>query len=175
MPLVEKRYAQALLDISIHDIRTARREFEQLKDIYNSDTQFREFLLDPRVKSDKKQTAVRNIFSGKISESMLNFLLLLIVKKRVNELPGIHAQFESLADRMGNVLDMKVVTVAPLEESQLKSLKEKFGKKYSSNEVKITEIIDPSIIGGIKVIIGDKVYDGSIKGRIQTLNELVNI
>ncbi len=175
MPLVDKRYAQALLDVSMHDIRTARSEFGQLNDLYNSDVEFREFLLDPRIKVNNKQMVVRNVFSGKISDSMLNFLLLLIEKKRINELPGIHNQFEILADQLANALDMKVITIAPLEESQINSLKEKFGKKYSSNEVKITEIIDPSIIGGIKVIVGDKVYDGSVKGRIQSLNELVNI
>lgn len=175
MPLVEKRYAQALLELSLDDIGSVRQEFEQLVEIFNSDMQFRNFLTDPRVKLDKKQGLVRNVFYGELSSKMLNFMLLLIAKQRVVELPGIFEQFVRLADQRANVLDMKIITAAPLEESQIGSLKEKFGKKYNASAVKVTEVVDPSIIGGIKVIIGDKVYDGSIKGRIESLTELVTM
>lgn len=175
MPLVEKRYAQALLELSLDGIDNVRQEFKQLVEIFKSDTQFRSFLTDPRVKLDKKQGLVRNTFSGELSSRMLNFLLLLIAKQRINELPGIFEQFIQLADQRANVLDMKIITVAPLEESQISSLKDRFGKKYNASEVKVTEVVDPSIIGGIKVIIGDKVYDGSIKGRIESLTELVTM
>lgn len=175
MPLVEKRYAQALLELSLDDIGSVRQEFERLVEIFNSDMQFRSFLTDPRVKLDKKQGLVRNVFYGELSSKMLNFMLLLIAKQRVVELPGIFEQFVRLADQRANILDMKIITAAPLEESQTGSLKEKFRKKYNASAVKVTEVVDPSIIGGIKVIIGDKVYDGSIKGRIESLTELVTM
>ncbi|OPX44852.1 ATP synthase subunit delta [Ruminiclostridium hungatei] len=175
MPLVEKRYAQALLELSFADITNVRQEFLQFVEIFNSDKDFRDFLLDPTVKLDKKQGLIREVFTGRLSKNMLNFILVLIAKQRINELPGIFRQFVYLADSKANVLDMKVITFAALEEGQLNSLKEKFGKIYKASAVKITEIVDPSIIGGIKVVIGDKVYDGSIKGRIESLTELVNI
>lgn len=175
MPIVEKRYAQALLELSLNDINSVKQELEQLVAIYNSDTGFHDFLIDPRIKMDKKQALIRDVFSDKLSKNMLNFVLLLIAKKRIIELPSIYEQYVQLADEKANVLDMKVITTVPLEEDQIKSLKEKFGSKYKASSVKITEIIDASIIGGIKVIIGDKVYDGSIKGRIESLTELVNI
>lgn len=175
MPLVEKRYAQALLELSLEDITNVRLEFQQFVEIFNADKDFRDFLLNPTVKLDKKQGLIREIFAGRLSKNMLNFILVLIAKQRINELPGIFSQFVYLADLKANVLDMKVITFAPLEEVQLSSLKEKFVKIYKASDVKINEIVDPSIIGGIKVIIGDKVYDGSIKGRIESLTELVNI
>lgn len=175
MPLVEKRYAQALLELSLEDITNVRLEFQQFVEIFNADKDFRDFLLNPTVKLDKKQGLIREIFAGRLSKNMLNFILVLIAKQRINALPGIFNQFVYLADLKANVLDMKVITFAPLEEAQLSSLKEKFLKIYKASDVKITEVVDPSIIGGIKVIIGDKVYDGSIKGRIESLTELVNI
>lgn len=175
MPLVEKRYAQALLELSLDGIGDVRQEFEQLVGIYNTDIEFRNFLTDPRVKLDKKQGLIRNIFHERLSTKMLNFLLLLITKQRIGELPGIYEQFVQLADQKANVLDLKIVTAAPLEEAQLGSIKEKFRKKYNASSVKVTEVVDPLIIGGIKVIIGDKVYDGSIRGRIESLTELVSM
>jgi F-type H+-transporting ATPase subunit delta len=175
MPLVEKRYAQALLELSEKDVDSIRQEFEDFVNIYNSDDEFSSFLLDPRIKTDNKKAAIKNIFTDKLSRNMLNFILLLIDKHRVNNISDIYMQFAILLNERNNVLDMQIITAEPLAEQQLGSIKEKFRNKYNASEVNATETIDPSIIGGIKVIIGDKVYDGSIKGRIESLTELVNI
>jgi F-type H+-transporting ATPase subunit delta len=173
MPLVEKRYAQALMELSESNVESIRQELSDFVGIYKSDKEFSNFLLDPRVKADNKQTAIRNIFTDKLSKNMLNFLLLLITKQRISNIPEIYLQLVNLINEKLNVIDLKIITAEPLEEQQLYSIKEKFRNKYSASGVKTTEIVDPSIIGGIKVIIGDKVYDGSIKGRIESLTELV--
>lgn len=173
MPLVEKRYAQALLELSENDVDGIRQEFEEFIGIYNSDKEFSSFLLDPRIKADNKQTAIRNIFTGRLSQNMLNFVLLLIDKRRIENIPEMYEQLVHLINVRANILDMKIITAEPLEEQQLYSIKEKFRNKYNARTVKVTEVVDASIIGGVKVIIGDKVYDGSIKGRIESLTELV--
>lgn len=175
MPLVENRYAEALMKLSQDNIEGVRQELEGLVFIYNSNQEFRNFLADPTIKADKKQTAIRNIFTDRLSKNMLNFLLLLIDKHRINNLQEIYNQFVRLANEKSNVLDMKIITAEPLTEQQLLGIKEKFRNKYNAVAVKSEEIIDPSIIGGIKVIIGDRVYDGSIKGRIESLTELISI
>ncbi|HEY5584556.1 MAG TPA: F0F1 ATP synthase subunit delta [Ruminiclostridium sp.] len=175
MPLVGKRYAQALFELSENDINSVRQEFEDIVGIYNSDKEFSSFLLDPRIKLDNKQTAVRNIFTGRISKNMLNFILLLIAKQRIKNIPEIYENFVHLINERANILEMKIITAKPLEEQQLYRLKEKFRNKYNASAVKSTEIVDASIIGGVKVIVGDKVYDGSIKGRIESLTELVSV
>lgn len=173
MPLIEKRYAQALLELSAGDIYNVKQEFSKLVETYNDNTDLRGFLLDPRIKPDNKQALLKNVFSGELSKNMLNFLLLLISKQRIRHIPQIFEQFVHLTGQMANVLDIKIITVEPLNEAQLNGIKEKFKKIYSANGVNATEIIDESLIGGIKVVIGDKVYDGSIKGRIESLTELV--
>lgn len=175
MPLVEKRYAQALLELSERDVESVRQEFEGFVEIYKSDKDFSNFLLDPRIKVDNKLIAVRNIFTDRLSKNMLNFVLLLITKKRITNVHEIYEQFVYFVNERTKVLDIKIITAKPLEEQQLSNIKDKFRNKYNASAVKSTEIIDTSIIGGVKVIIGDKVYDGSIKGRIESLTELVNI
>jgi F-type H+-transporting ATPase subunit delta len=175
MPLVEKRYAQAMLQLSESDVATVKQEFGSFVELYNSDKDFREFLNNPTVKIDRKQALVRNVFTGQLSKNMLNLVLLLISKKRTAEIPGIYEQFVLLSDEMANILEMKIITAAPLEEVQLAGIKEKFKKKYNALDVKSTEVVDESLIGGVKVIIGDKVYDGSVKGRIESLTEIVSV
>jgi F-type H+-transporting ATPase subunit delta len=175
MPLVEKRYAQAIMELSQNDIEVIRQELEEFVVIYNLDKEFSSFLVNPTIKADKKQAVIRNVFTDKLSKNMLNFILLLISKKRIKKIPEIYEQLVCLINEKSNVLDMKIITAEPLDEQQLLRIKEKFRDKYNAVAVKSEEIVDASIIGGIKVLIGDKVYDGSIKGRIESLTELVSI
>ncbi|AEY64578.1 F0F1 ATP synthase subunit delta [Clostridium sp. BNL1100] len=175
MPLVEKRYAQALLQLSGSDINSVKEEFGDFTNLYNSDKDFRDFLNNPAIKTDKKQALIRNVFTGRLSKNMLNMVLLLISKQRTAEIPGIFSQFVQMSNETANVLDMRIIMAAALDEVQLETIREKFKKKYNAVAVNSTEIVDESLIGGIKVIIGDKVYDGSVKGRIESLTEIVSV
>ncbi len=175
MPLVEKRYAQALLELSGSDVDSVKQEFGDFTNLYNSDKDFRDFLNNPVIKTDKKQALIKSIFTERLSKNMLNLVLLLISKHRTAEIPGIYNQFVQMANETANVLDMKIIMATQLDEVQLESIKEKFRKKYNAIAVNSTEIVDASLIGGLKVIVGDKVYDGSVKGRIESLTEIVSV
>ena len=175
MPLVEKRYAQALLELSGSDVDSVKQEFGDFTNLYNSDKDFRDFLNNPVIKTDKKQSLIRSIFTERLSKNMLNLVLLLISKHRTAEIPGIYNQFVQMANETANVLDIKIIMATQLDEVQLESIKEKFRKKYNAIAVNSTEIVDASLIGGLKVIVGDKVYDGSVKGRIESLTEIVSV
>lgn len=175
MPLVEKRYAQALLQLSGSDVNSVKEEFGDFTNLYNSDKDFRDFLNNPVIKTDKKQALIRSVFTGRLSKNMLNTILLLISKQRTAEIPGIFSQFMQMSNEMANVLDMKIIMAEQLTEVQLETIREKFRKKYNAVAVNSTEIVDASLIGGIKVIVGDQVYDGSVKGRIESLTEIVSV
>lgn len=175
MPLVEKRYAQALLQLSGSDVNSVKEEFGDFTNLYNSDKDFRDFLNNPIIKTDKKQALIRSVFTGRLSKNMLNTILLLISKQRTAEIPRIFSQFMQMSNEMANVLDMKIIMAEQLTEVQLETIREKFRKKYNAVAVNSTEIVDESLIGGIKVIIGDQVYDGSVKGRIESLTEIVSV
>lgn len=175
MPLVEKRYAQAMFELLGNEANTAAEELKSFVEIYETDRDFSSFLLDPRIRSDDKQSAVRNIFTGRLSKNTLNFILLLIAKKRIGYIHSIYDQFMHMVEQSANVLEIEIISAMPLAQNQLDSIKEKFRVKYKANAVKSKETIDTSIIGGVKVIVGDKVYDGSIKGRIESLTEQVSL
>jgi F-type H+-transporting ATPase subunit delta len=173
MPLVEKRYAQAFFELSGN--QAIAEELKDFVDIYESDKAFSSFLLDPRIKVDNKQTVIKNVFSDKLSKNTLNFILLLISKTRIEYIHLIYDQFVHLLDERTNVLDIDIFSAIPLDEDQINSIKEKFRVKYKASAVKSNQIVDASLIGGVKVIVGEKVYDGSIKGRIESLTDLVSV
>lgn len=173
MPLVERRYAQALFELSGADIHGMVHELKDFVEVFKTSEELNTFLLDPRVKTDEKQKVLRNVLTDKLSKNILNFILLLVDKHRIKELPGIYEQFLHIVNEKSNILEMEIISAVPLDEETLQRIKEKFRQKYKASSVKATEKVDSSIIGGVKVIIGDKVFDGSIKGRIESLIELV--
>lgn len=175
MPLIERRYAEALINISVEDgaIDVYQQELGAVAGIFDTQPDFRFFLLNPRIKTDMKKETLKQLFGGTLKAKLVSFLLLLVDKGRIKFLPGIMEEFAKLADRKKNTLNMTVISAAPLQEAQLNQIKEKYRKLYGASAVKAEAEIDPSLIGGIKVRIGDRVIDGSIKGRLESLRDLI--
>jgi F-type H+-transporting ATPase subunit delta len=171
MSIVDKRYAEALFNVSLEEnaIKEYQDDLIALVDIYKANSEFRGFLLHPQNDVKTKKLVLTNVFEGKIKKNTLNFLMLLQDKNRMKHLPTISAEFVRLADEHNNVLNITIFTAISLEEEYVKSICEKFQMLFKSSEVKATVKLDPSLIGGIKVAVGDKLYDASIKGKLSRL------
>ena len=175
MPLVEKRYAEALVNISVEKnmIEKHQEELGLVANLYSSQEDLKNFLLNPKTDIDARKDLLRNVFKGRIQDEVLNFLLLLLDKGRIKYLHGIYEEYVRLAEEKQNILSMDIMTAAPLQSSQVESIKEKFGKLYKASSVKASVIIDQSLVGGVRVRIGDKLMDGSIKGRLKELQGIL--
>ncbi|MCX8129558.1 MAG: F0F1 ATP synthase subunit delta [Clostridia bacterium] len=175
MPIVEKRYAKALIDVALTggNSDVFQKELQYVVDIFNNQSDFKCFFLNPEVKNEIKKDTVKKLFDGKLKPEMVNFLLLLLDKGRINLLNGINKEYSELADKMKNILYMTIVSAVPLEEVQIGSIKEKYRRLHNSTAVKAELVVDKSLIGGIKVKIGDKLIDGSVKGRLEGLKQLI--
>ncbi len=173
MPLVEKRYAEALLLLSGSSLFKYKEELAGFVDIYKQDKELRAFLLNPTIKSNKKQQLLTNVFKSSLEPNVLKFLLLLIEKQRLIYIESIYNQYVKLAHEIANIIDMKIISANPLTELQVEAIKNRYILKYKASSANAQIILDQELIGGVKVVIGDKVYDGSIKGQIDSLKELI--
>ncbi|MDF2522491.1 MAG: synthase delta subunit [Clostridiales bacterium] len=176
MSLVDKRYAEALVDISVHKnkVQTYQEELKSIVNIYNSQLDLKLLFLNPQVKVEVKKEIADKVFRNQIETDLLNFIKLLIDKGRIKFLPTIAEEFYKLADKNKNVLNMTIITTTPLGETQVNSLKEKYRILYNAMSVKVSMEIDNTLIGGVKVKIGDKVIDGTVKGRLDSLRQYLN-
>ncbi|HEX3028822.1 MAG TPA: F0F1 ATP synthase subunit delta [Clostridia bacterium] len=175
MPLIEKRYAEALINLSVQkkEIDAFEQDFQSIVDIFNDQEDFRFFLLSPEISTEVKKGALKEVFGGSVKPELLNFLMLVLDKGRIKFLPGIFEEFISLADKEKNVLSMTIISTSPLSEDQIKIIKDKYQKIYNASSVKVALEIDTGILGGIKIKIGDEVVDGSIKGRLDALRNVI--
>jgi len=175
MPLVDRRYAEALIDISVQnkEIDAYQQDFQYIVDVFNKQEDFKFFLLSPEINADIKKDTLKKLFDGSIKPELLKFLMLLLDKGRIKFLPGMFDEFVNMADKKRNILSITIVSTSPLSATQISAIKEKYRKVYNASSVKAANEIDLDLIGGIKVKIGDEVIDGSIKGRFEDLRNLL--
>ena len=176
MLLIEKRYAEALVSLAVQNnhLELFQQDLGAVTDIYKKQTDLKDFLLNPGTDIKTKKIVVSNIFYGKISSVLLDSLMFLLDKDRIKYLPGIFDEFVRLADEKRSMLNLTVISALPLDSEQLNKLKEKYRKLYKAASVKVLTELDTGLIGGIKVIIGDKLVDGTIKGRLKELQEILS-
>lgn len=172
MSSVDKRYAEALVDAAelAESLDPTQSELGAFVELYNQQPEFMSFFLTPEIGKKEKKNALGNIFTGSNS-ILLSFLQLLIDKGRISNLPGIYNEYVQIADKRKKVINLTIRTFATLDDSQLNKIIKKYMKEYAAADVKTTIRVEPELLGGIVVQIGDKVIDASIKGRLKGLSD----
>lgn len=175
MPLVECRYAEALIEITEENCRTdvVLSDFEDLLKSFENNPELEAFLSNPNVQVHEKKKLLEDLFKGEIDENLLRLLCLLIDKSRTKHIKGILQEYKRFADKRKNVLNLKIISAVHLEELQIEKIKEKYAKIYKKDSVNTVVDIDSSLIGGIKVQIGDRIEDYSLKTRLDNLKNLL--
>lgn len=169
---IAKRYAQALLQIA-QEKDTLDLYEKELNDVLasiNADEHLNHIWYSERILTDDKRAAITELFTGKISDIVLNFLCLLIDKNREEYLPDIFHVYKSLADVSRNIVYAQVRTAAQLADKDYQELEAKLSAMTGKN-VRLKVQIDPSLIGGLVVKIGDKVFDGSVVKRLAIMKK----
>lgn len=126
------------------------------------------FFKNPLVPHSSKKDLLNKALNGEISDTVLNFLLLLTDKNRIGIFPDIYDIFTNLKNDAQGILIADVTTAFPLTKAQESKLGLKLAE-VTRKKIKIRRHEDKSILGGVIVTIGDKRIDGSAAGRLHAL------
>jgi F-type H+-transporting ATPase subunit delta len=133
-----------------------------------NDAKMQAYINDPKVLSSDLQTSFLKVCGDKLNDNAQNLIKVLVEYGRMSILPAITSAFEELKAQDEGVLEASIIAAAKPSATEVKDLvarlESKFGKK-----VEATVSVDPEIIGGIKIIVGDTVIDASVKGQLQNL------
>ncbi|MCR0980943.1 F0F1 ATP synthase subunit delta [Roseomonas populi] len=166
------RYALALLELSKDDrsVDFTAAEVEKLFALVQGDESFRAFLADPRLDSKAQRAGAFAVLDrAGVGGAVKNLVGVLIANRRLAELPGVLLAFGNLlADQRGQQT-AEVTTAHPLSNTQRTQIAARLTEAGYSN-VRLSETVDPSILGGLIVKIGSRLYDTSIKSRLQRLS-----
>lgn len=134
-----------------------------------SDAQVAALIADPAVSSERVATLVVDVAGASLGERGANFVKVLADNDRLTLLPEISAQFETLKAEAEGVVEATITSAQELTQAQIDELVAGLKAKFNRS-VNVEVAVDPELIGGAIIAIGDQVIDGSVKGRLQRMS-----
>ena len=143
-------------------------EIEQVCELARGNRGFREFLGSPIIDRGRRADALRGIFRERVTDLMLRYMLVLNDRGRLGHLEAIGNAYDQLVHEAFGRIEVDLFTPAPLAPAQLDALKQRIGAALGKEPV-VYAYTDSSMIGGLKLRIGDQLIDGSVATRLRRL------
>ena len=164
-------YAKALFDIGM-ETGSVGQIYDDLHGVHDAlnglDADLRTFFNLPQFRRDDKRRILNLAFEGKVSRPVLGVLHVLVDKRREPLLDNIVEEFDRYKDVNENRVQARVVTAKKLDDDLLEALRSALEQRTRKSVV-LTETIDPEVLGGLRVNVGDRVLDGTVRRTLQDM------
>ncbi|MFZ3589057.1 F0F1 ATP synthase subunit delta [Bacillus sp. DJP31] len=164
---IAKRYAIALFQVAKEQniLDQVEQELLVVKTVFIENKQLITLFNNPKVTKDKKKLIVKESFSN-LSSPVINTLLILTDRNRHAIIISIVDFFTEAANDARGIAEATVYSVRELTIDEKNALSQAFAKKVGKSTLRIQNIVDKSLIGGVKLRIGNRIYDGSVSGKL---------
>ncbi|OON97768.1 MAG: ATP synthase F1 subunit delta [Epulopiscium sp. Nele67-Bin005] len=168
--LITNRYATALFTLAQEQDKLEQFEQEAtvILEVLTKEVEFIQVLEQPGILQGEKIKLVEDVFGGKASDEFVGLFVLLVKKSRQSFIIEILEAFIDMAKETKGFMKASVTSAIALDEKQLAQIKANI-EKSTSKQIELTALVDPNIIGGMIIRVGDKVVDGSVRGKLQAL------
>lgn len=169
--IVVLRYAEAFIEYAATTIgvEKAASDFDNLKEIMRESPEFLDFMKSPEINILEKNSLIDKALTGAITDETRNFLKFLLEKKRIDRLEEIVNYIRVKYSRTGEI-DAVLKISYPLDIDLIQKIKTRLQEKFNK-QFKLFIELDGNLLGGVQVIIGNTVIDGSIRRRLDDLKE----
>jgi F-type H+-transporting ATPase subunit delta len=123
---------------------------------------------DPKVSAQQLEGLVLGVLGDRISGEARNFVQVLVQNGRLELMPQIRAHYEVLKREKEGELEAKIISALPIDDTQVKQLVTQLETKYRRKVTAQVET-DASLIGGVKIVVGDKVIDATVRGKLDAM------
>ena len=163
-----RRYAEAAFEVALaedalerwaSDLRAAAAvtEVEEVARV----------LENPGIPFDRRREALEAALGG-VDPKVRNLVMLLLQRRRIDQLQPVAEHFQSLVDRQNGVLTGRATSAAPLSPDEADEVGRRM-EELTGARIELIFDVDPALLGGVVVRIGDRLYDGSVRGRLERL------
>lgn len=169
---VAGRYSTALYNLAseANVVGQVEEEIKAVAAAVRDNQTLKQVLYHPQITVANKKGLLEAVFKDQVLPLTSNFLALLIDRRRETFLQDIVDEFVEQANKDRNIVQAKVSTAVELIEEEKKAI-EQLLAKITGKKVQSSFVVEPSLVGGVLVHIGDKVIDGSIKARLDNMRE----
>ena len=165
--ILYKRYARALLLLAEENgiLEQSYADMKLADVVLNGHKELLISLKSPVVRVGKKQNVIRRLFEGRINPLVLQFMLIVVRKQRGNILGGVASAYRGVYKENLGIETVRIITAQPLDK-EIRERAMAAARKLTPYAIEFDESLDPDIIGGFILILGDKRYDASVRNRL---------
>ena len=163
-----RRYADAAFEIGLRDgtLEVWRRELDAAAEMVGEGP-LMDALANPATPLDQRLDAAERVFA-KLSQPVRNLVLLLVRRGRIEQLPRVAAEFARRDDERNGLTHATATSAAPRGEDEIRAIASRL-EAITGGRIALDTSVDPSLLGGVVVRIGDRLIDGSVRGRLERL------
>lgn len=177
---VDGTYASALYSASVQDssVDKSYQALAKVNDLIEQDAKVAEFLRNPALSSEDRKTVIDTIASSlKLDKTVTNFLTVLSDNNRLGEFKSIYSKFGQLNDADQGIVEATITSAKPLDSKILKRLQTAISKSSfvgDGKTLRVANDVNPEILGGLVVEVGDKTVDLSVSSKVAKLNSALS-
>lgn len=167
-------YGGSLYDLAVEEKNSAAmmEELTGIQEIFKENPEYMRLLSEPSIPRAERLSLIDQAFDGQVHPYVNNFLKVLCEEGLIRELYSCIAQFRSRFYEDQNIAEAVVISAVPLSEKQISALKTKL-EKLSGKTIILQQKIDAGVIGGLRVEVDGKQFDGTLENRISTVRRKV--
>ncbi|WP_096185872.1 F0F1 ATP synthase subunit delta [Evansella halocellulosilytica] len=167
------RYATAMFEHAKENKKLDQtlEELQVVSQVLDDTKLLDEVFKHPKVSNDVKKDIIKEVFTSQVSDAIINLLYILVDRKREEAIFSITDNFKALVNEEQGVAEATVITAKPLNEEEKSAITDVFKNIAGKQKLLIENVIDKDIIGGLKVRIGDRIYDGSVANQLDRIQQ----
>ena len=167
-------YANAMYGaaVDLGHVNEVREELKEIDRIAGKEKNFSDLMTNPAVSRTKKKEMIRNVFQGRALDEVVSFLCILADKGRLPLYHTIVRQYDKLVDEAEKCSGGLVYSVQPLSDERIQKLEEQAGKLLRK-KVRLRNKLDPSLLGGVKILVDGKLIDLSFRANLTRMTDMI--
>lgn len=166
------RYAKSLLELAQERnvLDAVKQDIETLQWICKQNREFAVMLHSPVIIPNKKQRVFSALFKNRFNAITLTFLNLVAAKRREMYLQEITHEFLTQYNQLKNITTVKATTAVPIDEAMIKTIKDLLRQEAGIENIDLVSKVDPNLVGGFKLEYSNKLYDASIRHKLDLVD-----
>jgi F-type H+-transporting ATPase subunit delta len=169
---IAEPYAQALMSVAQENNLTEQfaNTCRDIENLMAESTDFSDFIANPVVEPEDKKEVLRKVMGNETNPYFMNFIMLLVDKRRIVFLKDIAAQFSALVREINNIVLAEVTSAKELNDGQKQAIVDRVKGMTDASDVELKINVDPELIGGVIIKVGSKIIDASVQGQLRRIS-----